>query len=200
MRCVVHLACQRHSAVVEVEQDTIDATTHALRRPAVAARCTMQLILILSAGFKPGDLIGRGVRFLKSMLVRNPSVRVRFQDTPTIPKYGEVQITGLPNEAINLHFELHARLKTECIIQSLIQSQKQGEKQRQHLWECQAQELSRTNRLGTGVSRTHCEMKTGLGLVQTEEPSIWLFPAERMLLSGPQEQNTAESVPCVGAA
>ena len=71
---------------------------------------------ILPAELKPWHLIGRGCRFLKPMLVRNPSVRVRFQDTPTIPSHGEVRITGMPGEAVNIHFELHARLKVERII------------------------------------------------------------------------------------
>ena len=65
--------------------------------------------LILPAEIKHWHLIGRGGRFLKPMLVRNPSVCVRFQDTPTIPSHGEVRITGMPGEAVNVHFDSRQR-------------------------------------------------------------------------------------------
>jgi len=59
-----------------------------------------------------------GTSLAGAVVSSNPclSVTSLLQDTPTIPSHREVRITGMPGEAVNVHFELHARLKVERII------------------------------------------------------------------------------------
>ena len=105
MRCVAHV-CQRGS----------DAT----RRPTVAPIQTVTLHLMLPEGFASGHLIGTGGRYITPMLACNPSVRVRFDEDD----HG-VQITGLPDEAEQVHSQLRARLQDERDIQRAVQRQRE---------------------------------------------------------------------------
>lgn len=113
MRCVAHV-CQHGS----------DAT----RRPNVVPIDTMgpdfvTLHLILPEGFSSGHLIGRRGRYLRPMLACNPSVRVSFGVLDA--RREEVEITGQPDEAEQVHSQLRARLQDERDIQRAVQRQRE---------------------------------------------------------------------------